>query len=68
MSNENQIIPKWMRQDKTIRQLIQELQTFEDQNLIVKLSIDDFGELHNVNLVGKENGYCVIASCKITSE
>ena len=36
--NEN---PDWITRGKTIKELIAELQSFEDQNLEVKLSLDD---------------------------
>jgi hypothetical protein len=54
-------IPDWVTRGKTIRQLIKELQSFEDQDLEVRLSLDD-GDTHScISLVTKSEGkYCVL--------
>lgn len=45
--------PSWVTQGKSIRQLIQELQSFEDQDLKVRISVYD-GNVHKcVSLVEK---------------
>ena len=47
---------------KTIRQLIKELQTFENQDLEVQISLDD-GETHKpVSILVKRKGYCLIVN------
>ena len=33
--------PEWVIQGKSIKQLIKELESFEDQNLLVEISFDD---------------------------
>lgn len=53
----NQIVP-WEHRTKTIQQLIQELQSFADQNLLVVVTDDADATFHTVNfhtvkLVGK---------------
>lgn len=56
--------PDWVTRGKTIKQLIEELQTFEDQNLEVRISLDD-GETHKaISMVGKENGFCLLLNCE----
>jgi hypothetical protein len=43
----------WVNRGKSIRQLIQELQSFEDQGLEVRISVDD-GKVHKcISLVEK---------------
>ena len=60
-------IPEYVTQGKTIRHLIKELQTFEDQDLEVRLSLDD-GDTHRcISLVSKGfdddgNEYCVLSN------
>jgi len=34
-------VPEWVTRGKTIRQLIKELESFENQDLEVRLSLDD---------------------------
>ncbi len=47
--------PEWVTKGKTIRQLIEELQSFEDQDLEVKISIDDGDTFKCISLVTREN-------------
>ena len=60
-------IPKWVTQGKTIRQLIRELESFENKDLEVRLSLND-GDTHRcISLVGKgfdeeNNEYCVLSN------
>jgi len=58
-------IPAWVTRGKTIRQLIEELQTFEDQDMEVRISVDD-GDTHAcISLVGKhEDKYCLLRSAE----
>ncbi len=52
--------PDWVSRGKTIRQLIDELRTFEDLDLEVRISFDA-GETHlPVSLVGRIEGKCVL--------
>lgn len=54
----------WGSSSKTIEQVIQELKTFEDQQLIVMVSSDGGDTLKPVKLLGKEfkegRAYCTL--------
>ena len=57
--------PIWVTQGKTIKQLIEELQTFEDQDLEVRISLDE-GETHKpISMVGKRKGFCMLMNCEL---
>jgi hypothetical protein len=55
--------PEWIGRGKTIKELISELQSFENQNLLVELSTDDGVTTKSINLVVKSGGACVLISC-----
>ena len=55
--------PDWIYGGKTIRQLIQELQTFEDQNLEVLISVDEGDTKKPISIVGKSDGKCLLMYC-----
>jgi len=63
--NEN---PEWITRGKTIKQLIKELQTFENQDLEVKISIDGGETFKCISLVGKHNDgntqICGLENCE----
>jgi hypothetical protein len=46
--------PEWITRGKSIRQLIKELQTFEDQDLEVRISLDDGNTHKPISLVGRQ--------------
>lgn len=61
MTNQNE----WVEKDKSIAQVIDELKTFEDQNLTVMVSSDGGETLRPVKLLGKEfdkdnKAYCTL--------
>lgn len=56
--------PDWITRGKTVRQLIQELQTFEDQNLEVRMSVDGGDTDVCISLVGKGKGKAVLINCE----
>jgi len=57
--------PDWVTRGKTIKHLIEELRTFEDQNLEVRISLDE-GETHKpISLVGKRDGFCILMNCEL---
>tara|TARA_B100000446_G_scaffold156736_1_gene153790 strand:+ start:698 stop:904 length:207 start_codon:yes stop_codon:yes gene_type:complete len=60
--------PEWFTRGKTIKQLIAELQSFENQDLEVKISIDGGDSFRCISLVGKcnENGvqFCGLENCE----
>jgi hypothetical protein len=53
----------WMTRGKTIAGLIQELRTFDDQGLEVRISADDGVTTHPISLVGRQDGACVLVQC-----
>lgn len=63
MSNQKSSEPEWVVRGKTIAQLIEELQTFEDQTLKVEISTDDGNSRRPISLVGKSNGVCLLKYC-----
>lgn len=59
------INPDWTSRGKTVAQLIEELMTFEDQNMEVRISVDDGETSLPISLVGKSNGkYAVLRNCQ----
>jgi hypothetical protein len=50
----------WMTRGKTIAQLIAELQSFEDQDLVVELSVDDGATRHPISLVERTEDACLL--------
>lgn len=50
----------WMTRGKTIAQLIAELRSFDDQELIVELSVDDGATRRPVSLVERSDGACLL--------
>jgi hypothetical protein len=57
-------IPEWVSRGKTIRQLIDELKSFENQELEVRLSLD-YGDTHcPISIIGKHDGFCVLMNAE----
>ena len=58
-------LPEWVTRGKTIRQLIKELLTFENQDLEVRMSLD-YGDTHRcVSIVTKrDDKYCVLENAE----
>lgn len=50
----------WENRGKTIEQLIRELQSFENQQLLVELSLDSGDTSKPISLVVKDAGKCVL--------
>jgi hypothetical protein len=65
MTNEVKNQPDWVTRGKTIRQLIEELKTFENQELEVRLSLDDGETYKPVSILVKRDGYCLIVNSEI---
>ena len=60
--------PEWITRGKTIKQLIKELQTFDNLDLEVKISIDD-GKTYKCislveNLYESDTRFCGLANCE----
>ncbi|ENV14671.1 MULTISPECIES: hypothetical protein [Acinetobacter] len=60
--------PEWVIQGKSIKQLIKELESFEDQNLLVEISFDDGETSKPISLVGKIDGKCMLLNCENSTE
>lgn len=55
----------WTNKGKTVAQLIEELKTFGDQTLEVRISVDDGETSYPISLVGKSEGmYAVLKNCE----
>ena len=60
MTIENKKQPAWVTKGKTIRQLIQELETFENLDLEVQMSFDE-GKTHKpISILVSRDGYCML--------
>ncbi len=65
MSTQPTLQPDWVVRGKTIRELIKELQSFENQDLFVEISLDD-GDTHKpISLVGKHGQICLLMNCEL---
>ena len=57
--------PDWTSKGKTVAQLIRELQTFENQEMEVRISVDDGDTSLPISLVIRSNGrYAVLKNCQ----
>ncbi|WP_375740547.1 hypothetical protein [Pseudomonas boanensis] len=54
--------PSWVIRGKSIKQLIKELQTFENQDLLVEISIDGGATRKPISLVKKSGGVCLLVN------
>jgi len=54
--------PEWVTRGKSIRQLIQELQSFENQDLLVEISVDDGETSKPISLVKKSGEICMLVN------
>jgi hypothetical protein len=62
MTTESTVQPTWVNRGKTIRQLIKELQSFENQDLFVEISLDG-GDTHKpISLVKKSGQTCLLVN------
>lgn len=62
MSTELTTQPAWVARGKTIRQLIRELNSFENQDLFVEISVDG-GDSHKpISLVKKSGQLCLLVN------
>jgi hypothetical protein len=52
--------PEWVTRGKTIK----ELESFEDQNLFVEISLDDGETSKPISLVGKIDSKCILVNCE----
>lgn len=54
----------WISNGKMIQQLILELQSFENKDLLVELSLDVGDSSKSISLVVKIDGKCVLLNCE----
>ena len=60
--------PEWVTRGKTIRQLIAELQSFENQDLLVEISLDG-GDTHKpISLVSRAGDRCLLTNNELDGE
>jgi hypothetical protein len=60
----NKIKPDWVVRGKSIKELIRDLESFENKEMMVEISVDG-GETHRpISLVGKSSGICIIMNCE----
>ncbi len=57
--------PDWVTRGKTIKQLITELQTFENQDMVVEISVDGGDTTKPISLVRKLGTVCVLVNSEI---
>ena len=60
MAMKNEQKSNWVNRDETIGELIQELLSFEDQDLVVEISFDGGDASKPISLVGRIEGKCVL--------
>jgi len=66
--------PDWVIRGKTIKQLISELKTFENQDMEVRISIDDGNSFRPISLVTCEHTddeagrFCGLINCEDSEE
>lgn len=60
--------PEWVTRGKSIKQLIKELQTLKNQDMEVRISLDD-GETHKpISIIEKIDEFIVLSNCESTEE
>jgi hypothetical protein len=58
-------IPDWIVRGKTIRELIDDLRSFENQDLKVEISLDS-GKSHKpISMVIRDDGVCVLVNYEV---
>jgi hypothetical protein len=55
--------PEWIYRGKSIRGLIKELQSFDDQDIEVQISIDYGDTRKPISLVVERDGRCLLMYC-----
>lgn len=56
--------PDWTSRGKTVKQLIEELKSFEDQSLEVRISADGGQTSLPISLVAKSAGVALLQNCE----
>ena len=68
MSEHRHPIPDWVTKGKTIRQLIKELSTFEDQDMEARISLDYGDTSRCISIVAKQDGHCILQNAEAYHE
>ncbi|WP_440808680.1 hypothetical protein [Pseudomonas syringae] len=62
----SKIQPSWVHRGKTIKELIEELRSFENQDMLVEISVDG-GDTHKpISLVKKSGQICLLVNSEIS--
>ncbi|MCC4595885.1 hypothetical protein NRY95_01075 [Xanthomonas campestris pv. phormiicola] len=57
--------PDWVIRGKSIKELIDDLSSFENQEMQVRISLDGGKTSKPISIVKKSNGLCIIANSEI---
>lgn len=57
--------PAWVVRGKTIRELVRDLESFENQDMAVEISLDSGATHKPISIVGSKEGYCLIMNCEV---
>lgn len=68
MGTQNDKKPAWVSRGKTIRQLIDELRTFENQDLLVEISLDGGTTHRPISLLKKSADKCLLVNSEMPGE
>ncbi|WP_354675755.1 hypothetical protein N027_10910 [Pseudomonas syringae USA007] len=61
----SKIQPSWVNRGKTIKELIDELRSFENQDMLVEISVDG-GDVHKpISLVKNSGQICLLVNSEI---
>jgi formyltetrahydrofolate hydrolase len=60
MTNDKKNQPEWVTKGKSIRQLIEELKTFENQEMEVQMSFDEGETRKPISILVNREGYCLL--------
>ena len=64
MNDERHAMPEWVTRGKTIRELIKELNTFENQDAEVRMSLDYGNTHHAISVVERHGAVCVLVNAE----
>jgi predicted ribosome-associated RNA-binding protein Tma20 len=53
-------LPAWINRGKSVAQLIKELETFENKEIEVKISVDSSKTLRPISLVLRDGNICIL--------
>jgi hypothetical protein len=68
MNIDQNSIPQWITKGKTIREIIEELSRFEDQDQKVRLSLDGRVTHYPISILSRHEGYCPLENSEYTSQ